>query len=34
MTDNKIGKDEYNELVMVYEDYEKNKKNKLSIFLN
>ena len=28
--DNKIDNDEYNELVKVYEDYEKNKKNKLS----
>ena len=34
MIDNKIDNDEYNELVRVYEDYKKNKKNKLSIFLN
>ena len=34
MNDNKIDNDEYNELVMVYEDYKKNKKNKLSVFLN
>ena len=34
MNDNKIDNDEYNELVNVYEDYEKNKKNKLSNFLN
>ena len=34
MNDNKIDNDEYNELVKVYEDYEKNKKNKLSVFLN
>ena len=33
MNDNKIDNDEYNELVKVYEDY-KNKKNKLSVFLN
>ena len=33
MNDNKID-DEYNELVKVYEDYKKNKKNKLSVFLN
>ena len=26
--------DEYNELLKVYEEYEKNKKNKLNIFLN
>ena len=30
MNDNKIDNDEYNELVKVYEDYKKNKKNKLS----
>ena len=30
--DNKIDIDEYNELVKVYEEYMKNKKNKLSIF--
>ena len=29
---NKIDNDEYNELVKAYEDYRKNKKNKLSIF--
>ena len=34
MNDNKIDNDKYNELVKVYEDYKKNKKNKLSIFLN
>ena len=34
MNDNKIDNDEYNELVKVYEDYKKEKKNKLSIFLN
>ena len=34
MNDNKIDNDEYNELVKVYEDYKKNKKNKLSDFLN
>ena len=33
MKDNKIENDEYNELVKVYEEYKKNKKNKLSIFL-
>ena len=32
--DNKIDNDEYSEFVSVYEDYKKNKKNKLSIFLN
>ena len=32
LSDNKIDNDEYNELVKVYEDYRKNKKNKLSIF--
>ena len=32
--DNNIDNDEYNELVKVYEDYKKNKKNKLSVFLN
>ena len=32
MNDNKIDNDEYNELVKVYEDYQRNKKNKLSIF--
>ena len=34
MNDNKIVNDEYNELVKVYEDYKKNEKNKLSVFLN
>ena len=34
MNDNKIDKDEYNELVKVYEDHKNNKKNKLSVFLN
>ena len=34
MNDNKIDNDEYNELVKVYEDYKKNKKNKLSVFLD
>ena len=34
LNDNKIDNDEYNELVKVYEDYMKNKKNKLSVFLN
>ena len=30
--DNEIDNDEYNELVKVYEEYENNKKNKLSVF--
>ena len=34
MNDNKIDNDEYNEFVKIYEDYKKNKKNKLSIFLD
>ena len=34
MNDNKIDIDEYNELVKVYEDYKKNKKNKLSVLFN
>ena len=34
MNDNKIDNDEYKELVKVYENYKKNKKNKLSVFLN
>ena len=34
MNDNIIDNDEYNELVKVYEEYKKNKKNKLSIFLD
>ena len=33
MNDNKIDTDEYNELVKIYEEY-KNKKNKLSVFLD
>ena len=32
MKDNKIDNDKYNELVKVYEEYKKNKKNKLSVF--
>ena len=31
---NKIDNDEYNEFVKLYDDYKKNKKNKLSIFLD
>ena len=34
MNDNKIDNDEYNKLVKVYEEYKKNKKNKLSVFVN
>ena len=34
MKNNKIDNDEYNELVKVYEEYKKNKKNKLSVFLD
>ena len=34
MNDNKIDNDEYNELVKVYEEYKKKKKNKLSFCLN
>ena len=34
MNDYKIDNDEYNELVKVYEEYKKNEKNKLSMFLN
>ena len=34
MIDSKIDNDEHNELVKVYEEYKKKKKNKLSIFLN
>ena len=34
MNDSKIDNDEYNEFVKLYEDYKKNKKNKLSIFLD
>ena len=34
MNDNKIDNDEYIEFVRLYEDYMKNKKNKLSIFLD
>ena len=33
MNDNKIDNYEYKELVKVYEEYMKNKKNKLSVFL-
>ena len=32
MKDNKIDNYEYNELVKVYEEYKKNKKNKLCFF--
>ena len=32
MKDSKIDNDEYYELVKVYEDFKRNKKNKLSIF--
>ena len=32
--DNRIDNDEFKALVKVYEEYRKNKKNKLSIFLN
>ena len=32
MNDNKIDNDEYNEFVKLYEDYQKNKKSKLSFF--
>ena len=32
MKDNKIDNDEYIEIINVYEDYKRNKKNKLSIF--
>ena len=34
MNDNKIDNDEYNEFVKLYDDYKKNKENKLSIFLD
>ena len=34
VNNNKIDNDEYNELVKVYEEHKKNKKNKLSVFLN
>ena len=34
MNDNKIYNDEYNEFVKLNQDYKKNKKNKLSIFLD
>ena len=34
MNDNKIDNDEYNEFVKVYEEYKKNKKNKISVFLD
>ena len=33
MNDNRKANDEYNELIKVYEDHKKNKKNKLSVFL-
>ena len=32
MNDNKIDNDEYNELVKVYEEYKRDKKNKLCFF--
>ena len=34
MNDKKIDNDEYKELVKVYEEYKKNKKNKLGVFLD
>ena len=34
MKDNKIDEEEYNELVKIYEEYKKDKKNKLSVFVN
>ena len=34
LNDNKIDNDEYSEFVKVYEEYKKNKKNILSVFLN
>ena len=34
MNDNKTQNDECNVLVKMYEEYKKNKRNKLSIFLN
>ena len=34
LNDNKIDNDEFNELVKVYQEYKKNKKNLLSVFLN
>ena len=34
MNDNKIDNDEYNELHKMYEEYKKNKINKLSVFFN
>ena len=34
MNDNKIENDEHNESVKVYEDFKKNKKNKLCVLLN
>ena len=34
MKDNKIDNDEYNELVKLYEEYKKKKKNKSGIFIN
>ena len=33
MSDNKKDNDEYIELVKIYEEYRKNKKNKSSVFL-
>ena len=32
MNDNTIDNDKYNELVKIYEEYKKNKKNKFSVF--
>ena len=32
MNNNKIDNDKYNEIVKVYEEYKKNKNNKLSVF--
>ena len=34
LNDNKIDNEEYNELVRVYEEYKKNKKKKLILFLD
>ena len=34
MNNNKIDNDKHNELIKVYEEYKKNQKNKLSVFLN
>ena len=33
MNDNKLDNDQYNELVKVYEEYKKNKKSKVRVFL-